>query len=111
MLVIFFVVFLSVFLVFFLYLGMFVISVKDGSVFKVFSFESGFMSVGKVRSAFSVHFFLMMLMFVVFDLEIVMLLGLLVSDLSAIGVLFVVSFFCCGWIFYGVMLWYVGLGY
>lgn len=109
--VIFFVVFLGVVLVVFLYFGMFVISVKEASVFKVFSFERGFMRVGKVHSAFRVHFFLMILMFVVFDLEIVILLGLLVSDLSAVGVFFVIFFFVRGGFFmewyYGKLVWVV----
>nr|YP_009142697.1 NADH dehydrogenase subunit 3 [Oxyuris equi]AKI07547.1 NADH dehydrogenase subunit 3 [Oxyuris equi] len=79
-----------------LYGGMFVMSIKDSSVYKVFSFESGFMSVGKIQGAFSIHFFVMMLIFVIFDLEVVMLLGLIVSDLSMWWSFVVVFFFVSG---------------
>lgn len=63
-----------------LYLGEFVLSVKDYNVFKVFSFESGFKSVGVVHCAFRIHFFIMMLIFVVFDLEVVILIGMVLGS-------------------------------
>nr|YP_009178993.1 NADH dehydrogenase subunit 3 [Passalurus ambiguus]ALJ93257.1 NADH dehydrogenase subunit 3 [Passalurus ambiguus] len=111
MLVVFFVVLIGLFLVLVLYFGMFLLSVKDCSVFKVFSFESGFKSVGKVQSAFSIHFFVMMLMFVLFDLEVVMLLGLIVFDLVFILVFLVVFFFVSGGFlmeyYFGKLVWIV----
>ncbi|VDN54169.1 unnamed protein product [Dracunculus medinensis] len=43
-------------------------------VFKLRSFECGFNSLGFICRSFSVHFFIMMLMFVIFDLEVIMFL-------------------------------------
>lgn len=109
--VIFFVVLLGVFVVFLLYGGMFLLSIKDYSVFKVFSFERGFLSVGKVQISFSVHFFLMMLVFVVFDLEVILLLGLVVSDCGSLGRFLVLFLFVLGGFFlewwYGKLVWLV----
>nr|YP_010133164.1 NADH dehydrogenase subunit 3 [Enterobius vermicularis]BAV82699.1 NADH dehydrogenase subunit 3 [Enterobius vermicularis] len=105
MLVIMFVVLLSLVLVVGLYLGEFVLSVKDYNVFKVFSFESGFKSVGMVHCAFSIHFFIMMLMFVVFDLEVVMLVGLVVVDKVYYVVFYMLFFFVVGGF---LMEWYFG---
>jgi NADH-ubiquinone oxidoreductase chain 3 len=56
------------------------------------AFERGFLRVGKVQSSFGVHFFLILLMFVVFDVEVVLLLGLLLGDFS--------SFFCFCFVFF-----------
>nr|YP_004927941.1 NADH dehydrogenase subunit 3 [Wellcomia siamensis]ACV96777.1 NADH dehydrogenase subunit 3 [Wellcomia siamensis] len=103
MLVIFFVILVSFFLIFLLYFIEFFISVKNFSVFKVFSFESGFKSVSKVQVAFSIHFFVMMLIFVIFDLEIVLLLGLVVSDVISLFLFFFFFFFLLMSFFYWVV--------
>lgn len=50
---------------------------------KIRAFECGFVSVGKIQNSFRIHFFIMMLIFVIFDLEIVMFLGILVSDIRS----------------------------
>jgi len=67
-----------------LYGGEFFISVKNYNKCKVVAFERGFKGVGKIQNSFSIHFFVMILIFVIFDLEVVMFLGILVSDLGAV---------------------------
>lgn len=84
LMVFFFVVLMAFFMVFVLYLSIFFLRVKSGRVFKRFSFERGFMRVGKVQNSFSIHFFVIMLVFVVFDLEVVLLLGVVVSDMRVL---------------------------
>nr|YP_001700363.2 NADH dehydrogenase subunit 3 [Haemonchus contortus]ABY64770.2 NADH dehydrogenase subunit 3 [Haemonchus contortus] len=87
------VVFITFFLLFVLYILNFFISVKKVELIKINTFESGFMSVGKIQNSFSIHFFIMMLMFVIFDLEIVMFLGLLMSDLNSLISFVMLMFF------------------
>nr|AGQ46175.1 NADH dehydrogenase subunits 3 [Bunostomum phlebotomum]QOW40483.1 NADH dehydrogenase subunit 3 [Bunostomum phlebotomum] len=105
------VVFLSLVLLFFLYFLNFFLSIKDFNLLKVSVFESGFLSIGKIQNSFSIHFFVMMLMFVIFDLEIVMFLGLLISDFSSffsflILMIFIFGGFYMEW-WYGKLIWVV----
>nr|YP_009019468.1 NADH dehydrogenase subunit 3 [Chabertia erschowi]AHA52598.1 NADH dehydrogenase subunit 3 [Chabertia erschowi] len=100
-----FVVLFALFLLLVLYLGNFVMSVKSNSLLKVSAFESGFLSIGKIQNSFSIHFFVMMLMFVIFDLEIVMFLGLLVSDVSSIISFFMLMFFIFGGFYMEWWMW------
>nr|YP_010575571.1 NADH dehydrogenase subunit 3 [Varestrongylus eleguneniensis]UZM11411.1 NADH dehydrogenase subunit 3 [Varestrongylus eleguneniensis] len=99
----------SVFLVMVLYFMSFFLSLKEDGLNKVNSFESGFLSLVKVQNSFSIHFFVIMLMFVIFDLEIVMFVGLLVSDvMSLISVFFLLVFVLGGFYMewsYGKLLW------
>nr|YP_009229278.1 NADH dehydrogenase subunit 3 [Allodiplogaster sudhausi]ALT06539.1 NADH dehydrogenase subunit 3 [Allodiplogaster sudhausi] len=99
-----------VFLVLF-YLLNFLMSFKEGYMMKMSSFECGFTSLGKVQNSFSVHFFIMMLMFVIFDLEIVMFLGVLVSDINSFMSFLLVIFFIVGGFYmewwYGKLIWIV----
>ena len=74
----------TLFLLLALYGANFAISIKKIDLLKVNAFERGFISVGKIQNSFSIHFFIMMLIFVIFDLEIVIFLGLLISDVSSI---------------------------
>ena len=78
------VLFFCLILVFALYAGEFILSIKDYKIGKVAAFERGFKGFGKIQNSFRIHFFVIMLMFVIFDLEVVMFLGILISDLSAI---------------------------
>lgn len=73
----------TLFLLLVLYGANFVISIKKNDLLKVNAFERGFISVGKIQNSFSIHFFIIILIFVIFDLEIVIFLGLLVSDVSS----------------------------
>lgn len=66
------------------YLGNFVLRCKDFYKNKISSFECGFVSVGKIQNSFRIHFFIMMLMFVIFDLEVVIFIGVLISDVSSL---------------------------
>nr|ARV88280.1 NADH dehydrogenase subunit 3 [Caenorhabditis sp.] len=93
------------------YIINFLLSIKSMSINKISSFESGFLSVGKIQSSFSIHFFIMMLMFVIFDLEIVMFLGILVSDMSSLVsflmmFLFIFGGFYMEW-WYGKLIWLI----
>lgn len=60
---------------------------------KVVAFERGFLRVGKVQNSFSLHFFLIMLLFVVFDVEVVMLVCLILVDFSSFFLFLFVFFF------------------
>nr|YP_010519790.1 NADH dehydrogenase subunit 3 [Zoniolaimus dendrolagi]UXP34567.1 NADH dehydrogenase subunit 3 [Zoniolaimus dendrolagi] len=106
-----FVALFALFLLVLLYALNFTMSIKKGSLLKVNAFESGFLSVGKIQNSFSIHFFIMMLMFVIFDLEIVMFLGLLVSDVSSVVSFFLLMLFIFGGFYmewwYGKLIWVV----
>lgn len=79
------------------YFGNFLLRRKDFYRNKVTSFESGFLSVGKIQNSFRVHFFIMMLMFVIFDLEIVIFLGVLISGIEIlVSFLFLIVFIIGG---------------
>nr|AGY95396.1 NADH dehydrogenase subunit 3 [Hypodontus macropi] len=106
-----FVVFFALFLLLMLYVLNFFMSVKKMDLLKVGAFESGFLSIGKIQNSFSIHFFIMMLMFVIFDLEIVMFLGLLISDVSSVVsflllMLFIFGGFYMEW-YYGKLIWVI----
>nr|YP_008963977.1 NADH dehydrogenase subunit 3 [Macropicola ocydromi]AGY95432.1 NADH dehydrogenase subunit 3 [Macropicola ocydromi] len=106
-----FVVLFALFLLLMLYVMNFFMSVKKMDLLKVGAFESGFLSIGKIQNSFSIHFFIMMLMFVIFDLEIVMFLGLLISDVSSVMsflmlMLFIFGGFYMEW-YYGKLIWVV----
>nr|YP_009672775.1 NADH dehydrogenase subunit 3 [Cylicocyclus auriculatus]QDE52614.1 NADH dehydrogenase subunit 3 [Cylicocyclus auriculatus]UHB41142.1 NADH dehydrogenase subunit 3 [Cylicocyclus auriculatus] len=106
-----FVALFAVFLLLALYACNFVMSFKKNDLLKVGAFESGFVSVGKIQNSFSIHFFVMMLMFVIFDLEIVMFLGLLISDMSSLVSFFMLMLFIFGGFYmewwYGKLVWVV----
>nr|YP_009391003.1 NADH dehydrogenase subunit 3 [Caenorhabditis plicata]ARV88256.1 NADH dehydrogenase subunit 3 [Caenorhabditis plicata] len=93
------------------YLINFLLSIKDMGKNKLSAFECGFVSVGKIQNSFSIHFFIMMLMFVIFDLEIVMFLGILVSDInSMISFIFLMIFIMGGFYmewWYGKLVWVI----
>nr|YP_009142133.1 NADH dehydrogenase subunit 3 [Pseudoterranova azarasi]AKG63666.1 NADH dehydrogenase subunit 3 [Pseudoterranova azarasi] len=93
------------------YLGNFVLSCEDFYKNKISSFECGFVSVGKIQNSFSIHFFIMMLMFVIFDLEVVMFLGVLISDVSSLISFLMLLFFILGGFYmewwYGKSIWLV----
>lgn len=78
------------------YFGNFVLRCKDFYKNKISSFECGFVSVGKIQNSFRIHFFIMMLMFVIFDLEVVMFIGILVSDTSSLVRFFLLLLFILG---------------
>lgn len=49
---------------------------------KVTSFESGFVPKRVVQTSFSIHFFIIVLVFVVFELELIFLLGIVTSSIE-----------------------------
>ena len=108
LILVFFFSFLVAFLLYFLLLFL---RFKDMGLVKVSSFERGFLRLVKVQNSFSIHFFVVMLMFVIFDLEIVMFLGLLVSDFSSFLVFLLLIFFVFGGFYiewcYGKLIWVV----
>nr|WEM32175.1 NADH dehydrogenase subunit 3 [Anisakis simplex] len=93
------------------YSGNFVLSCKDFYKNKISSFECGFDSVGKIQNSFSIHFFIMMLMFVIFDLEVVMFVGILISDISSLLSFLMLLFFILGGFYmewwYGKLIWLI----
>jgi NADH:ubiquinone oxidoreductase subunit 3 (subunit A) len=56
-----------------LFLGLF-INITYASTKNLFSYECGFEGIGKVRSIYSIHFYIIIIIFVIFDLELVLLL-------------------------------------
>nr|ANG44574.1 NADH dehydrogenase subunit 3 [Angiostrongylus cantonensis] len=107
----FMVVLITFLLILLLYMVCFLMSLKENNLNKVNSFESGFLSLVKIQNSFSIHFFVLMLMFVIFDLEIVMFLGLLVVDVSLVVSFFMLFLFVLGgfymeW-FFGKLIWVV----
>lgn len=69
------------------------------------------MSIGKIQNSFRIHFFIIILIFVIFDLEIVIFLGILVSDISSIISFFLIFIFVLGGFYiewwYGKLIWVV----
>jgi len=65
---------LAIILGFILYFFSVIISSKIKLKNKVESYERGFRGVGKVQTTFSIQFFVILLIFLIFDLEIVLLL-------------------------------------
>lgn len=57
------------------------------------SFESGFQRIGLVQNSFRVQFFMILLLFVVFDLEIVLFAGVLVCGNFSFFIFFFIFFF------------------
>lgn len=74
--------FIVLFLLIIFYLLNFFIGVKDWEICKLRAFERGFLRMGKIQNSFRVHFFIIILIFVIFDLEIVLFLGIIISDLN-----------------------------
>lgn len=87
---------ITLLLLFLFYVLNFFLRIKDLSYNKIGAFERGFVSVGKIQNSFRIHFFIIILMFVIFDLEIVMLLGVLVSDFNSFLGFIMLFFFILG---------------
>lgn len=87
------------------YLVNFFLRLKLDLTEKLISFERGFERIGKIHSSFSIHFFIVMLIFVIFDLEVVMLIGLLIRNFTFFVGFFVVLIFVLGGFY---MEWYFG---
>lgn len=79
------------------YLINFLLRIKDLTNNKISAFERGFVRVGIIQNSFRIHFFIIILIFVIFDLEIVIFLGILVSDINSfISFLIVITFIILG---------------
>jgi NADH:ubiquinone oxidoreductase subunit 3 (subunit A) len=74
---------------FLFYFLVFLISFKSPLKSKVTSFERGFVGVGKIQNAFSIHFFLIIVIFVIFDLEVIIFIRLIASSFYR-GLLFLI---------------------
>ena len=93
------------------YAGNFLISCKDFYKNKISSFECGFVRIGKIQNSFRIHFFIIILIFVIFDLEVVMFVGILVSDRSSLVrflllLVFIFGGFYIEW-WYGKLIWLI----
>nr|AOW68749.1 NADH dehydrogenase subunit 3 [Plectus acuminatus] len=76
---------------------LFLLSFAKSSNNKLSSFESGFTSVGMSQKSFSLQFFLLMVVFIIFDIEVVLLLGFVVKDFwSSVGMMMVIAFILGG---------------
>nr|BAV78684.1 NADH dehydrogenase subunit 3 [Steinernema litorale] len=102
---------ISIILLVVFYLINFLLSLKSSSKNKISAFESGFVSVGKIQNSFSIHFFIIMLMFIIFDLEVVLFIGVLISDLSSVLSFFMLLTFVLGGFYmewwYGKLSWII----
>lgn len=78
------------------YIINFIISIKGDNKNKNNAFECGFVSVGLIQNSFSIHFFIIILIFVIFDLEIVIFLGILISDFFRFYSFFLIIIFILG---------------
>jgi NADH:ubiquinone oxidoreductase subunit 3 (subunit A) len=78
--ILFFIFFFVVVLSLFLYFLNFFLSLKFFNLNKIRIFERGFQRVFKVQISFSIHFFIIVVLFVLFDLEVVILLGVLIRS-------------------------------
>jgi len=78
------------------YLLNFFLSIKDLRKNKIGAFERGFVRVGLIQNSFRIHFFIMILIFVIFDLEIIIFLGILVSDFNSFFSFILVIIFILG---------------
>lgn len=89
-----------------LYLISFIVSYKVINTNKMSAFECGFRAIGSIQRSFSVHFFVILVIFVIFDLEIVLLLGV-VTTLGFVGstTFYVVIAFVIGGMY---IEWYLG---
>lgn len=78
---------------------------------KISSFERGFERIGKIHNSFRIHFFIIILIFVIFDLEVVILIGLIIRRFYSILVFFFILIFILGgfyieW-YFGKLIWLV----
>lgn len=102
---------IALLLVLVFYVLNFFLRLKFFSEVKISPFERGFESIGKIHSSFRIHFFIIILIFVIFDLEVVILMGFLVSDLRfylnfILILTFVLGGFYMEW-FFGKLVWIV----
>lgn len=81
----------------------FIISFKVKNTSKLSAFECGFSSIGSIHTRFSVHFYIVLVVFVLFDLELVLLVGILLA-VSKLGLLLLFLFVVSGMYFE----WYIG---
>jgi NADH-ubiquinone oxidoreductase chain 3 len=72
----------------------YLLSLSKPSVAKISPFECGFSSFSQTRSPFHIHFFLVALLFLIFDLEIALLYPYLTSSLQnqGYGLIFIFLF-------------------
>jgi NADH-ubiquinone oxidoreductase chain 3 len=83
----------------------FSLSLKILNFNKISIFERGFTRIFKVQISFSIHFFVIVVLFVLFDLEVVILLGVLIRN-TIINLIF---FSLVIFIFLGLYLeWIIG---
>ena len=69
-----------------LYLMTYLLSLKQDNYFKLIDYECGFMSYSESKIIFDIQFFIVALLFIIFDLEIVFLLPWAIS-ISTLGIL------------------------
>lgn len=110
-LMLFYILLFSLILVLIFYLLNYFLSLKILFLEKISSFERGFERIGKIHSSFSIHFFIIMLMFVIFDLEVVILIGFMIARFNSIFLLILILIFTMGgfyieW-YFGKLIWLI----
>ena len=77
----------------FLYLIMVLISYKVHYKSKVSQFERGFVKSGSSSPVVSIHFFMLVFMFIIFDFEIVLFIGLVTHSIQRMLSVFILYLF------------------
>jgi len=78
-----------------IYLLCFIASYKVKNSNKMTAFECGFSAIGAMSTSFSVHFFIMLVVFILFEMEIVLLVGCIYAT-SSYSFLIVILFVLLG---------------
>jgi NADH:ubiquinone oxidoreductase subunit 3 (subunit A) len=76
-----------------LYVVILIISIKHHYSSKTYNFECGFMKKGNRQPLMSIHFFMVVLIFIIFDFEIVLFLGVVTYSVQSILSVFLLYLF------------------
>lgn len=82
-----------------------IFSSKLNNANKITSFECGFRAVGSIHSPFSMHFFIILVIFIIFDLELVLLLGCIIRSVFGLFTFTSLIVFVVGGLY---LEWYLG---
>lgn len=88
-----------------MYLVSFLFSYKEKNKNKITPFECGFAPVGLIHRTFSIHFFIILIIFIIFDLEVILLLGVVRRMSDSIPSFLTLITFILGGLYFE---WYLG---
>lgn len=89
----------------FLYLVRFLLSYKVKNSNKLSPFECGFKSIRSLQTTFRLQFFIILLIFILFDLEVVLLMGFLMIVPGGFIIFCIIILFVVGRVY---LEWYLG---